>query len=152
MAAKLQKTSLQLSPMVLQDMDSWPGLTRSEALRLSIERGHYVSTLNSEEVASLAFHYAPILREALADLEYKDYRLVARSLPALVAGFLSEQNNRIWRHEGGDHPELDPKKLFEELTDLNAVERIGILDCVVAGRYQKPREAVSQAVGKAGPK
>src|SRR5271157_3844448 len=144
MSAKLQKTSLQLSPMVLRDMDSWPGLTRSEALRLSIERGHYVSTLKAEEVSSIAFHYAPILREALADLEYKDYRLVARSLPALVVGFLSEQNNRSWRYEGGDQHELDEKKLIEDLTALNAVERIGILDCVVAERHQKPREAVSQ--------
>lgn len=154
MAAKLQKTSLQLSPMVLQDMDSWPGLTRSEALRLSIERGHYVSTLNSEEVSCLATRYAPILMEALADLEYKDYRVVARSLPALVAGFLSEQNNRSWRCEGGDQRELDTRELFDKLTALNAVERIGILDCMVARRYQKPTKtkAVSHAVGKAGSK
>jgi hypothetical protein len=138
--------------MVLRDMDSWPGLTRSEALRLSIERGHYVSTLKAEEVSGIALHYAPILREALADLEYKDYRLVARSLPALVVGFLSEQNNRSWRHEGGDQHELDEKKLIEDLTALNAMERISILDCVVAERYQKPREAVNQAVNKAGSK
>lgn len=133
--------------MVLHDMDRWPGLTRSEALRLAIERGHYVSTLNAEEVSSLATHYAPILREALRDLDYKDYRLVARSLPALVAGFLSEQNNRSWRYEGGDHCDLNPGELIEKLTALNAVERFGILDCIVAERHNTTR-AVSKANSK----
>ena len=148
MSAKLQKTSLQLSPAVLQDMDHWPGLTRSEALRLSIERGHYVSKLNSEQISNLALHYAPILREALEDLDYTDYRLVARSLPALVAGFVSEQNNRSWQYEGRDQHDLSPKELVERLAALNPTERIGILDCVVAERRRNAVEAISKAIIK----
>ncbi len=137
---KFQKTSLQLSPTVLRDMDHWPGITLSEALRLSVERGHYVSTLNAEVISNLATHYAPILRDALEDLDYTDYRVVARSLPALVAGFVSEQN-RSWRYEGGDQRELSPSELVEKLTALNAAERIGVLDCVVAERHRSTTQA-----------
>ena len=137
MAAKFQKTSLQLSPVVLGDLGHWPGITRSEALRLSLERGHYLSCLNSEDIANLASEYAPILREALEDLNYEDYRLAARSLPAIVAGFLSEENNRSWHYEGGDQHELLPGELSEKLKALNPLERIGILDCVVAERHRK---------------
>src|SRR4051794_34860477 len=100
MVANFVKTSLQLSPDVLHDMDHWPGLTRSEALRLSVERGHYLSTLKAEEISGIATHYAPILREAFEDLKYDDYRLAARSLPSIVAGFLNEQN-RSWRTDDG---------------------------------------------------
>src|SRR5271166_1694621 len=109
MAAKFQKTSLQLSPMVLDDMGHWPGLTQSEALRLSVERGHYLSSLNSEEIAGLADEYAPILREALQDLGYEDYRLAVRSLPAIVAGFLCEESH-AWNYEQGDQHELKPSQ------------------------------------------
>jgi hypothetical protein len=139
MAAKFQKTSLQLSPMVLHDMEHWPGLTRSEALRLSVERGHYLSSLNSEEIAALADEYAPILREALQDLGYEDYRLAVRSMPAIVVGFLSEES-QAWNYEHGDQHELRPSDLVEKLKSMNAMERIGILDCVVAERHRKTTE------------
>jgi hypothetical protein len=144
-AAKLQKTSLQLSPMVLHDMGHWPGLTRSEALRLSVERGHYLSCLNVEHVAAIAEEYSPILREALADLDYEDYRLAARSLPQIVAGFFSEvlcehSLGRSWKSELHDH-ELSPTELVKELEALNTVERIGILDCIVAERHRKAANA-----------
>ena len=136
MIAKFQKTSLQLSPMVLHDMGHWPGLTQSEALRLSVERGHYLSSLNSEAVADLADEYAPILREALQDLGYEDYRLVVRSLPAIVEGFLCEEN-RAWNYERGDQHELKPGELIEKLRGMNAIERIGVLDCIVAERQRR---------------
>lgn len=136
MAGKYQKTSLQLSPMVLHDMEHWPGLTQSEALRLSVERGHYLSTLNSEEIADLADEYAPILRKALEDLGYEDYRLAARSLPSIVVGFLREES-QSWSYERGDQHELLPSELVEKLEHMNAVERIGILDCVVAERHRR---------------
>jgi len=139
--AKFQKTSLQVSPTILHDMDHWPGITRSEALRLSVERGHYLSTINSENTASLADEYAPILREALEDLDYEDYRLVSRSLPAIVQGFISEQNNRSWRGEVGDQQELDPYELLKKLSALSAAERMGILDCAVAERHRRAARA-----------
>jgi hypothetical protein len=135
--AKLQKTSLQLSPAVLQDMNNWPGLTRSEALRLFVERGHYLAKLNSEGIADLAHEYAPILREALEDLDSKDYRLVARSLPAIVEGFVREES-RSWRCEiGSQQRELIPSELVEKLKALSATERIGVLDCVIAERHRR---------------
>jgi hypothetical protein len=138
--AKLQKTSLQLPRTVLNQMDRWPGLTRSEALRLSIDRGQYLSCLNSESVADIAEEYAPILREALEDLDYDDYRLAARSLPQIVAGFfsevLSEQSpGRSWPCQFREH-ELSPEELVKKLAALNTVDRIGILDRIVAERHQ----------------
>ena len=148
MAPRLQKTSLQLPHTVLNEMGHWPGLTRSEALRLSIERGHYLSCLNSEHVADIAEEYAPILREALEDLEYDDYRLAARSLPQIVAGFLSEvlseqSSGRSWRCELGPHDhQLSPEELMTKLEALNTVERIGILDCIVAERHRKAATAI----------
>ena len=142
MATKLQKTSLQLSPTVLHDMDSWPGLTRSEALRLSVERGHYLSTLRAEAVAALADDYGPILREALGDMGYEDYKLAARSLPAIVIGFLSEEN-RCWKSEIDGH-QLNEQQLVEKLNALPPLERIGILDCTVAERHRKTAAKVSR--------
>jgi len=148
--AKLQKTSLQLSTMVLNDMGHWPGLTRSEALRLSVERGHYLSCLNAENVAAIAEEYAPILREALEDLDYEDYRLAARSLPQIVAGFFSEvlseeSCGRSWRCElGGHEHQLDPKELVNKLEALNAVQRIGILDCIVSERFRGQAKVIER--------
>src|SRR5262252_8308306 len=104
MSEKLRKTSLQISPSLLKDL-RWPGLSQSQSLRLLLERGHYLSCLNSEAVSSVADEYSPIFREALEDLGYEDYRLVVRSLPAIVAGFLSEENRR-WVYEDGDRHEL----------------------------------------------
>ena len=139
--AKLQKTSLQLPPAILSKMDRWPGLTRSEALRLTIERGQYLSCLNLERVVEIVEEYAPILRDALEDLGYSDYRLVARSLPQIVAGFFCEvlgehSISRPWRSELHDH-ELIPSELVKKLEPLNTVERIAILDCIVAERHRK---------------
>ena len=141
--AKFQKTSLQVSPIVLHDLDHWPGLTRSEALRLVLERGHYLSTLGSAELSEIADKYAPILEPALADLDYDDYKVAARSLPAIVTGFLAEAN-RSWRAEHRDGRELDPKELIEKLQKLTAVERIEILDCVIAERHRRAEKDKSK--------
>jgi hypothetical protein len=135
--AKLQKTSVQLSPTVFSDMATWPGLSQSEAIRLSVERGHYLSTLDSERIAGIAGEYAPILLGALEDLGYEDYRIVARSLPAIVSGYVDENNNLTWRYEAGDQHDLDPHKLIETLSGLGAEGRIGILDCTVAERHRR---------------
>ena len=134
MGPKLQKTSVQLTPDMLRDV-SWPGLTKSEAIRLSIDRINYLSSLNAEEISSLAFQYAQILDLALDDFGYADFRAAARALPAIVAGFLRENSNRSWRED--PFPELDPNQLMEALEKLDASGRIGILDCVVARRNEK---------------
>lgn len=113
-------------------------------MRLSIERGHYLSCINSEHVAGIAEEYAPILREALENLDYDDYRLAARSLPEIVAGFFGEvlsakNSSRSWQSEFGsqyDH-DLNPTELVKKLEELNTVERIGILDCIVAERHRR---------------
>jgi hypothetical protein len=148
MSEKLLKTSLQIPPSVLADL-SWPGLSRSESLRLSLERGHYLSCLNSENVSSIADEYSPILREALEDLGYEDYRLAVRSLPAIVAGFLSE-DSRGWEYEHGDRHELRPAELVEKLKALDPLERIGILDCVVAARQRRMPEKTGKTERKRG--
>lgn len=137
MKTKLQKTSVQLSPDVFKDMEGWPGLSRSEAIRLSIERAHYLSTLESEEISSIASTYAPILLGALEDLSYGDYRVAARSLPAIVMGYVQENSTLTWRYEGGDQHELKVADLMEKLKGLHATARIGILDCAVAERYRR---------------
>jgi hypothetical protein len=134
---KLQKTSVQLPPDVFKDMETWPGLSRSEAIRLSIERAHYLFTLLSERVAGIAGEYAPILLGALEDLGYKDYRVAARSLPAIVSGYVRENNNITWRYEAGDQHVLDIEKLTQLLSELSAEARIGILDCTVAERHRR---------------
>jgi len=117
--AKLRKTSLQLPPTLLHEMSRCPGLNRSEALRLWIERGQYLAGINSANVAHIAEEYAPILRAALEDLDYDDYRVVVRSLPQMVAGFFGEvlserSDGRSWRSEVHDH-ELDPNELVKKL-------------------------------------
>lgn len=130
---RLEKTSVQLPPDTLREMDAWPGLTRSEAIRLSVERAYYFATLESEEIAGIAHRFAPILGPALTDLDYDDYRLAARALPAIVEGFLRE-------HSGVSFPDLDgrselnPHEALETLQKLDVMGRVGVLDCVVAER------------------
>ena len=85
----------------------------------------------------IAEEYAAVLFGALEDLAYEDYRIAARSLPALVAGYISENNDICWRSDHSDQAPLDLKKLIETLNALNAQERIGILDCTVADRHRR---------------
>src|ERR1700722_17688828 len=89
MREKLLKTSVQLPAAVLREM-ALAGLSQSEALRLAVERGYYLSCQKSDEPAALAEHYMPILVKALEDLDYGDYKLATRSLPDIVAGFVAE--------------------------------------------------------------
>lgn len=132
MGAKLIKTSVQLTTDMLREVESWPGLTKSEVIRLSVDRMNYLSSLNAEDIASLAFRYLPILVPALEDFEHDDFRAVSRALPAILDGFLRENPNRSWGGTLGS--ELDPNQLIEELEKLDASGRIGILDYVVAER------------------
>ncbi len=142
-AARFEKTSVQLPPDMMRDMDAWPGLTRSEAIRLAVERAHYFSTLRAEEMSCLATHYKPILSAALEDFGYEDYRAAARALPAIVSGFLRENPNLTWKDEVSRR-DLDGSELIEKLEQLHPVDRIGVLDCVVAERLR----GSSPTVGK----
>jgi hypothetical protein len=133
---RLEKTSVQLDPGSLRDLDHWPGLTRSEAIRLSVERAQYLATLDSEEIAGLASKYGQLLDGALEDLDYEDYRAVARALPAIVRGFIDENPNVSWR-DRSNKLDVDPHELVAVLDELHPVGRIGVLDCVVAQRNRR---------------
>jgi hypothetical protein len=133
----LEKTSVQLAPDMLRDMGKWPGLSRSEAIRLSVERAHYLSTINSEKVSALASRYESILLPALEDFGYGDFRTVARALPAIVAGYLRETTTVVAKDVMGH--DLDEGALIQELEGLHLADRIGVLDCVVAQK-NRPRE------------
>lgn len=128
MVTKFQKTSLQLSPTVLEAMDSWEGLTRSEALRLAVERGQYFSTLcfKKDNVVGILNNAESlsVLRAALEDFEYDDYRVIVRSLPEIVTGFLTER--------GGSFSAF----VTDSLEELEPLERVAILDYVVAKRHR----------------
>jgi hypothetical protein len=66
---------VQLPASLLLDLNQWPGLSRNDSIRLSIEMAHYPLSLKGEEIASIAGRYIPILRGALEDLAYSDFRL-----------------------------------------------------------------------------
>ena len=134
---QLYKTSVQLPQNLYRTMETWPGISRSEAIRLSVERSNYFSCLNAEEVSGLASTYAPILGPALEDFDYDDYRVVARALPAIVEGYIRENHNLsvTWRYDV-NNAELDPEKLLKELNELDAIGRIWVLDCTVAERHR----------------
>lgn len=133
-AGRLKKTSVQLPPEVVRDLKGRAGLTMSEAIRLAVERAHYVATLDSEEIAGLADEYAPILSPALDGLKYHDFRLAARALPSIVEGFIRESPGATFHYEGGDGHALDPLVLVEKLRGLGPLGRIGVMDCTIARR------------------
>jgi hypothetical protein len=140
MAPRLVKTSVQLPPNTYDILGAWPGLTRSEAIRISVERATYFSSANSEEITDLALKYAPILSGALEDFGYRDFRIVARALPAIVEGYIVEHQGGDWRNPYDHHLELDWRELLAELKKLDVFGRIGVLDCVVAARNRTERQ------------
>jgi len=132
---KLSKTSIQLSPETLKWLDGWPGMTRSEAIRLALERTGYLYSL-MRHIEELADKYKPILGPALAELKSENYRTVTRLLPTLVGGFIQESqdnDNYGWKEEltGKD---LDPTDLLKKVEAMTPLERIYLLDCIVARR------------------
>jgi len=139
--ATLAKTSVQLPVGTMKDMEAWPGLTRSEAIRLSVERAFYLATISAEDIAGIADRYAPILIPALEDLDYGDFRSAVRALPSMVEGFVRENRDVTWR-DGDSREQLNPSELLEILEKLDAIGRIGLLDCVVAARHRPPLEEV----------
>jgi hypothetical protein len=69
--------------------------------------------------------------------------MVARALPGIVAAFIqeSQDNERdMWVEEFSRH-DLNPAELDAELRKLHPVERIYLLDCIVARRYWGGSEA-----------
>lgn len=134
MSPKLEKTSVQLAPEMLRWMDAWPGVSRSEAIRLALERAEYLSSLKGEEISDLATKYEPVLGPALEDFGCGDFRTVARALPAIVGGFIEESGNGPWK-DARDR-DLDTADLHKKLQAMHPVERIYLLDCVVARRYR----------------
>jgi hypothetical protein len=143
MRPKLAKTSVQLAEDTLARMDAWPGLTRSEAIRLSVERAYYFASLESEQTADLFNIYRAILDGALQEFDYDDFRTVARALPAIVEGYVWEHRNADWRHPYDDRQTLDASELLQKLRTLTPYERIGLLDCAVARRQDKAAAATA---------
>lgn len=130
--AKLSKTSVQLSPEILKWLDAWPGKTRSEAIRLWLERSEYLQS-QMEPVAELVSRYSPVLAPALEEFQCENFRTVARALPAIVGSFIQEQDNRGWKDEISGR-ELDTSVLYKKLEAMPPAERIHLLDCIVVLR------------------
>ena len=131
MAKTLAKTSVQLSPETVEWLDKWPRVSRSEALRLALDRTRYLVDL-MEDVTDLALRYHAVLTPALEDFDCADYRSVARALPAIVGGYIQENADRRWLDDAGN--ELDTAELHRQLQALQPVQRIHLLDCIVARR------------------
>lgn len=123
----LVRTSVQLHPDMVAMLDKrWPGLSRSEALRLSLERFAYCDS-PSEECAQTIEKHGAELEEALAGFGYADFRAVARALPALVEGYLR------------DEARLEDSvisRLENELDNLDRHNRIYLLDQIVLRRQR----------------
>jgi hypothetical protein len=146
MTERLTKTSVQLSAETLKWLDTWPGVTRSEATRLALERAEFLSG-NMEKVSDLALKYWPILVPALEDFTCKDYRTVARALPGIVGAFIqeSQDNDRdSWADEF--QRDLNPADLHAELKKMHPVDRIYLLDCIVARRYWGESKEEARAI------
>ena len=131
MTKTLTKTSVQLSPETLDWLNKWPRVTRSEAIRLALDRSQYLAE-QMGDVVDLALQYHLVLTPALQDFECGDYRTVARALPAIVGGYIQENADRRWVNEGGN--ELDTTELHRQLQALHSVQRIHLLNCIVARR------------------
>ncbi len=87
-----------------------------------------------ENVESLADKYQPILAPALAEFRCENFRTVARALPAIVRGYIQE-NEDSQTEEAGD--------FCKKLDALHPIERIYLLDCTVA-RREWPKDSSDQ--------
>lgn len=123
----LSRTSVQLPLETLEMLDArWPGLTRSEALRLALERFEYFDW-QSKLCDQIIQKYGHDLTHALADFDYSDFKAVARALPNLVLGYI--------RDEGAVTKNVDEKDLERTLEMLEPHDRLQILDFAVAQRH-----------------
>src|ERR1051325_12223537 len=88
----LERTSTQLSLQAIQMLESWPGLNRSEALRLTLDRYYYLEHLFAPRAESLVEKYRPVFHVALADLSFEDCKVAAPFISAIVMGGVGEGN------------------------------------------------------------
>ena len=140
--AKLSRTSVQLPADLLKWLDNWPGgVTRSEATRIALERLAYMHS-NMDHVQDLAETYKTILLPALEEFGCENFRTVARALPAIVGGYIQENDEYrgAWKEELSGRA-LDTTDLYKKLETMNAAERMYLLDCIVARREWGPIQA-----------
>ncbi|HEV8582144.1 MAG TPA: hypothetical protein VGX68_24000 [Thermoanaerobaculia bacterium] len=135
--AKLSKTSVQLSPEILEWLDGWPAMTRSEAIRLALERTQYLHSQMSD-IEELAETYKPILAPALEEFWCENFRTVIRALPQIVGSYIRENYSSGWKDERTGR-ELDYSGLHKKLEAMHPAERMYLLDCVVARRMRQGR-------------
>lgn len=132
----LMKTSVQLP---VGAVNEWPGLTKSEAIRLSVERARYFASLDADEIDSLFNKFRPILDGALESFDYDHFSAIARSLPTIVGDYMAENQSIDWKDPYDDRQSLSPSELYEKLKALTVVGRVRVLDCAVARRAEKDR-------------
>lgn len=133
--SKLSRTSVQLPADMLKWLDGWPGgVTRSEAVRIALERIAYLHS-HMEHVGEVAETYKPILLPALEEFGCENFRTVARALPAIVGSYIQENDDYrgAWKDEFSGQA-LDTTDLYKKLEAMHSVERMYLLDCIVARR------------------
>lgn len=136
----LERTSAQLPQQTIDLLDSWPGLNRSEALRLTLERYYYLEQLSAARAENLVEKYRPVFHFALDELSFGDYKVAARSLPAIVMGAMAEESVRdaVGKQRGSNElPEIDWSQLNAEVASLDAFARIRVLDYVTGQRLDE---------------
>jgi hypothetical protein len=106
-------------------------------LRLTLDRYYYLEHLFAPRAESLVEKYRPVFHVALADLSFEDYKVAARSLPAIVMGAMAEESVREAvereRRTSGQ-PDIDWKHFETELASLDPFGRIRTLDYVAGQR------------------
>jgi hypothetical protein len=116
----LKRTSMQLSDEQLEYLAGWPGLPVSEALRVVLDRYQFLAA--GVDVSRLAERHRKILTEALNGLGFGDFKVIARSLPALLASA--------------------PAELRQWVEKATALERVALADAVVRSRGERKRKRV----------
>lgn len=141
----LERTSVQLPRQTIELLDSWSAINRSEALRLTVDRYQYLETVAAPRAEKLVEKYRPVFQLALAELSFSDFRVVARSLPAIVMGALAEEELRdmVYRERRGE-PEVDWEQLQSEMSALDPLGRMCVLDYVVTERHHAQERQDSQ--------
>jgi len=135
----LERTSVQLPRQTIELLDSWPTLNRSEALRLVVDRYVYLESASAPQAERMVDKYRPVFQTALADLFFDDFRVVARSLPAIVMGAMAEEGVREGvenERSRSDVPVIEWKQLESEISALDPLARIWILESVVRERLR----------------
>ena len=132
----LERTSVQLPRQTIEALEAWPTLNRSEALRIVVERYHYLEGISAPQVEKLVEKYRPLFQVALAEMTHSDYKVVARSLPAIVMGAMSEEYVRERVELEHQREPIDWKQVQGEMAALDPIARIYLLDYVVMARHR----------------